>query len=220
MPEKSCGWIGEDFLGRVGVRVNGQKSFWAGWGNLSLSVIYRLVEALSFGLPSSSQGWSMSSESKRPKARQPEMLRILGLTWYSVSGSGAGSSGKGKERSSQGGTVWKRSMKKNCVRPRQGKAQQVQHHWLIRAGADKTPDIPKPLEPNEKNKTRRLKPNWGRLPFYFIDLEHTRSSKEKSGVEHRVSSLDSSRWESLEQGVWGLEAVSGLAGLMGDGTWL
>lgn len=48
----------------------------------------------------------------------------------------------------------------------------------------------------------------------------TRSSKVKSGVEHRVSSLDSSRWESLEQGVWGLEAVSGLAGLMGDGTWL
>lgn len=49
---------------------------------------------------------------------------------------------------------------------------------------------------------------------------HTRSSKVKSGVEHRVSSLDSSRWESLEQGVWGLEVVSGLAGLMGDGTWL
>lgn len=50
--------------------------------------------------------------------------------------------------------------------------------------------------------------------------QRTRSSKVKSGVEHRVSSLDSSRCESLEQGVWGLEAVSGLAGLMGDGTWL
>lgn len=46
----------------------------------------------------------------------------------------------------------------------------------------------------------------------------TRSSKVKSGVEHLVSSLDSSRWESLEHGVWGLEVVSGLAGLMGDGT--
>lgn len=46
------------------------------------------------------------------------------------------------------------------------------------------------------------------------------SSKVKSGVEHLVSSLDSSRWESLEQGVWGLEVVSGLAGLIGDGTWL
>lgn len=29
----------------------------------------------------------------------------------------------------------------------------------------------------------------------------TRSSKVKSGVEHLVSSLDSSRWESLEHGV-------------------
>lgn len=53
-----------------------------------------------------------------------------------------------------------------------------------------------------------------------VTFLHTLSSKVKSGVEHRVSSLDSSRWESLEQGVWGLEVVSGLAGLIGEGTWL
>lgn len=47
-----------------------------------------------------------------------------------------------------------------------------------------------------------------------------RSSKEKSGVEQRVSSLERRRWESREQGVWGLEVVSGLGGLRGEGTWL
>lgn len=45
----------------------------------------------------------------------------------------------------------------------------------------------------------------------------TLSSKVKSGVEQRVSSLDSRRWESREHGVWGLEVASGL---MGDATWL
>ena len=39
----------------------------------------------------------------------------------------------------------------------------------------------------------------------------------KSGVEQRVSSLDRSLCESREQGVWGLEVASGLAGLMGEG---
>lgn len=48
-------------------------------------------------------------------------------------------------------------------------------------------------------------------------LVRTRSSKVKSGVEHRVSSLDSSLWKSREQGVWGLEVASGLEGLMGEG---
>lgn len=117
------------------------------------SVIYRW-DALGLG-GSSSQGRSMSSESSLPKAvtRQPEMLLILGRTWSgSASGSGAGSSDRGKLRRSHGATV--------------------------------------------------------------------RSSKEKSGVEQRVSSLDSRRCESREQGVWGLDVVSGLGGLRGEGTWL
>lgn len=63
-------------------------------------------------------------------------------------------------------------------------------------------------------------PDFHTAPEPQLITARTRSSKVKSGVEHRVSSLDSSRWESLEQGVWGLEVVSGLAGLMGDGTWL
>lgn len=52
-----------------------------------------------------------------------------------------------------------------------------------------------------------------------VELQ-TRSSKVKSGVEHLVSSLDSSLWESLEHGVLGLDEASGLGGLTGDGTWL
>lgn len=148
--------------------------------------IHRWVGALCLGPLSSSHGSSASSESSRlyGAARHPEMLRILGLMLASLStsGSGAGSSGRGKPRRSHGATVW---------------IQNTQTQFRL------------PLLPN--------------VPEFFPSLEvalRTRSSKVKSGVEQRVSSLDRRRWESLEQGVWGLDVVSGLAGLMGDGTWL
>lgn len=79
--------------------------------DLSLSVIHRWAGALCLGPLSSSQSGSVSSESSRPYAvaRHPEMLRILGLMWWSLSasGSGAGSSGMGKLRRSHGATVCK-----------------------------------------------------------------------------------------------------------------
>lgn len=45
-------------------------------------------------------------------------------------------------------------------------------------------------------------------------------SSQVSGVEERVSSLDSSRWESLEPGVCRPDSISisGLTGLEGDAT--
>lgn len=45
-------------------------------------------------------------------------------------------------------------------------------------------------------------------------------SSQVSGVEQRVSSLDSSRWESLEPGVCRPDSISisGLTGLEGDAT--
>lgn len=45
-------------------------------------------------------------------------------------------------------------------------------------------------------------------------------SSQVSGVEHRVSSLDSSRWESLGPGVCRPQSISisGLTGLEGDAT--
>lgn len=76
-----------------------------GAGPAQLSVTHRWVELLSLDPLSSSQGSSESSESRRPygAARQPEMLRTRGRT--TGSGSGAGSSDRGKLRRSHGATV-------------------------------------------------------------------------------------------------------------------
>lgn len=100
------------------------------WRRWEAGLIHRWVGALCLLWPlSSSHGGSASSESRRPygAGRHPEMLRILGLvpSSPSASGSGAGSSDRGKPRRSHGATVWqkKERVNKMCYGKERAEAQ-------------------------------------------------------------------------------------------------